>query len=409
MKQEIGIMKLGGGGRIKWLSAQKAKQLFQRFKGGPMSCVEGVDPRCLGYDGKQYDMGGILSQPSDVLDYVSGGSDTIGLPTDRLITAIMLVADPYRHDVTTAPITVVEDAADKLLSGLNISSSKGTYVQLSSTTLFMKAISAMNKLVYGNIMHEDLATGIGADNDSRQAWYFHFGVLNDYDPFDISAGIPAQLVEALNINATFGTNQLIAVTAANGAIDGNTDVYAVVWGVQGLEGVPGYLENLPTPEFTHDHITLVTTNSEFELVAGRYLKRTTLVNLAVNAGNNDPRNDSNITDLTVEFSKPTLTKLIDQMRWHLIKGAFQPYYRGGSVDRDGGMAVASAGLTGVLVIDWRRITKNPYGLPTTALSRGDAKIKLVMGTTTGSLHVFNEYYNVPNPKDAERWAAFRPQ
>jgi len=409
MQQQIGIMKLGGGGRIKWLSAQKAKQLFQRFKGGPMSCVEGVDPRCLGYDGQQYDMGGVISQASDVLDYASGGSDTIQLPTDRLITAIMLVADPYRHGVTTAAITAVEDAADKLLSGLNISSSKGTYVQLSSTLLFMKAISAMNKLVYGNIMHEDLATAVAVDNDSRQAWYFHFGVLNDYDHFDISAGIPAQLVEALNINGTFGASQLIAAVAANGAIDPNTDVYAVVFGVQGLEQVPGYLENLPTPEFTHDHITSVTSNSEFEIVAGRWLKRSTIVNLAVAGSNNEARNDSNIIDLTLEFSKPTLTKLIDQMRWQLAKAAFQPGYRGGSLDRDGGMAVASAGLPGVLMIDWRTITKNPYGLPTTALSRGDAKIKLVMGTTDGSLHVFNEYYNVPNPKDAERWAAFRPQ
>ena len=367
----------------------------------------GLDPRCIGYDGRQHDGGAIITQETDVLDYSSGGTDAITLSKDRIITAIDIIADPYRHDVTTATITPVQDAADKVLSGLTIAG-KPTYVSLSSTLAFLKAIAAQNKLTYGGgIMHEDLATAVGADNDSRQAWHLHFGVLNDYDPFDITAGIPAELETTLILNATFATSQLIAATAANGTIDANTDIYAVVYGVQGISR--GYQRGMPIPEFRHDHVTSPSTTTTFELQGSRYLKRTTILNLAVAASNNEARNDSNITDITLEFRKPTLTRLVDAMRWQLFKGTLQSQYRGISVDNDGSAAISTTGLDGAVVIDWRRLTHNPYGLNLYGAADGDARIIFNMGTTTGSIHLFNEYYTLPNPAIADRWSAHRPQ
>lgn len=371
--------------------------------------IDPTDPLVLGYDRQLYNGGAIVTQETDNLDYATAGTDSIDLSKDRVITGIMLVADPYRHDVSTAAITVVQDAVDKVLSGLTIAGGP-TYFQLSSTLAFLKALSAMNKLVYGGtITHEDLATAVGGDNDSIQGWYIPFGILNDFDPFDASAGIPAEDENSLVLRATFGANNLIAETAANGTVDAATDLFALTYGVQGLPS--SYRQRLPIPDFRHDHITSPETNSRFNLEPNRYLKRTTILNLAVAANNNEPRNDGNITDITVEFTKPTLTRLVDQVRWEVFKQGLQFAYRGIEVDRDGSAAISTSGLDGVAVIDWRRWTHNPFGLNLYGISRGDVALRLTMGTTTGSIHIFNEYYSLPDPSVADLWQnnAFRPQ
>lgn len=364
------------------------------------------DPKVLGYDRNHYNTLGVISQQAQLLDYAASGVDSVDLPTDRVITAIALVADPYRHDVTTAVIVPVQDAVDKVISGLTIAGGP-TYFQLSSTLAYLKALSAMNKVVYGNIGHEDLATAVGADSDSYHAWYIPFGAINDHNPFDVSAGIPAEDETSLILSATFGANSIIAETAANGTVDTATDIYVVVFGVQGLSR--GYRQQMPMPQFEHAHITAPTTTTRFNLTTKRYLKRTTILNLAAAASNNEARNDSNITDFSVVFETPTKTYLIDRMRWRVWKHTMQTQYRGVDADRDGSQAVAPGGLAGVAVIDWRRITHNPYGLSLYQFGKDDVHLDLTMGTTTGSVHLFNEYYNLPNPAVAEGWPAYRGQ
>ena len=95
------------------------------------------DPVGVGYDGRIYKTAGVLTQEADTLVYASGGSANANLRRNRVITGIGLVADPYRHDVTTATITAVQDAVDKLMSGLSIAGGP-TYFSQNSTTFFMK-------------------------------------------------------------------------------------------------------------------------------------------------------------------------------------------------------------------------------------------------------------------------------
>ena len=364
------------------------------------------DPRCLGYDLKQYDGLASIVQEADLLDYASGGSDNVDLTKNMVITRVVLVADPYRHDVTTAVITAVQDAADKLLSGLTIVGGP-TYFSLSSTTLFLKALGALNKVVYGgSIPHEDLATAVGADNDSIQAWAIGMGAFNDHDLFDITAGIPAEDETTLRLSGTFATSQLIATTAANGTIDDNTDVYILVFGVAGLSAA--YRARMPRPQFRHDHVESPTSTTTFNLETKTYLKRTTIVNLAVNASNNDPRNDSNITSITFRVRKPTDTRVWDAVRWSVWQAGMVHSGRGPEVDRDGSAAVLTPPLAGVSVIDWRAITKNPYGLNLMNLEAGDASLIFEMGTTTGSIHLLHEYYHVPDPSVPMAWPSWRP-
>ena len=364
------------------------------------------DPNCLGYDQQPHQGLAVLAQQTDILDYASGGADAVALDKNMVITGILLVADPYRHDVTTATITVVQDAVDKILSGLNIVGGP-TYFQASSTLAFLKALSAMNKVVYGgSLPNEDLATGVGADNDSFQAWYIPLGAANDYDYFDITAGIPAEDETTLRLSGTFGADNLIAATAANGTIDTNTDIYVVLFGVAGLDRE--YRSRLPLPEFRHDHVTSPSSTTTFDLLTGRYLKRTTILNLAAAANNNEARNDGNLTDITMRFLKPVDSRLWDAVRWRIFKHAMLLGGHGPEADRDGGVALAGAGLDGVAVIDWRRFTKNPYGLDLMSLGSGDAQIELTVGTTTGSIHLFHEYYNFPDPSVPLGWPPYRP-
>lgn len=365
-----------------------------------------IDPRCVGYDGNTYDLEAIIEQASDNLDYVASSTGRIKLPNNMLLTSMMIVADPFQHDVTTATIVAVQDAVDRLISGLSVTGS-GSFFQLSNTLSYMKAISALNKHVYGGaIPHGDLGLTVGADWQSVQAWVINFG-LDDHDMFDIRAGIPAEDETNLFLNATFGADDVIAVAAANGTIDVATDVYVILFGVVGTS--KAYRARMPKPDFVHQHISSVATDSAMSLQGGRFLKRSTILNLGVAASNNEPRNDSNITDFTIEFTKPKRSQLINQMRWNLVKSMSQLRGRGFGVDRAGTAAINTEGLDGVAVIDWQAITKNPYGLDLTNFETGDVKYLFNMGTTTGSIHAYHEYYNLPDPSVAAGWPAFRPQ
>ncbi len=368
------------------------------------------DPRSLGYDLRLHDGEMQAVVPSDVLDYASAGQDSIVLPRDALITAIDLSADPYRDDVTTATITVVQDAVDKVISALSIAGGP-TYFSLNSTLCFLKALANLNKVVYGGgVVHEDIATAVANDVDSYQAWRLQFGALSDYNPLDITAGIPAALLTSLNLNATFGANNLIATTAANGTIDTNTDIYAMVYGVQGLPGE--YLQKIPKVNFYHDHITTVTANTDFRLPAGKgnWLKRMTILNLAVNASNNEPRNDSNITSLDLSLRKGATSKVFDTIRWRIFKNMASAWGgRGPENDRDGSVAVMGSALDGVAVVDFRKLTGNPFGMNLDAYGRDETLLRLAMATTTGSVHVFWEQYTLEEQVSrmvAERWPGF---
>jgi len=366
------------------------------------------DPVGIGYDRQIHAGLAALTQEVDVLDYASAGQDSVNLSRDRVITALMLVADPYQHDVTTAAITAVEDAVDKVISALSIAG-KLTYLNLSSTDLFLKGISLQNKAVYGSSLpHQDLATAVAADNLSRQAWFIPLGAMNDFDPFDITAGIPAEDEVSLILSATFGANNIIAAVAANGTVDPATNIYVVTYGVQGLSKT--YRNRLPVPDFRFDHITSPSSTTTFNLQTGRYLKRTTLVNLAVLATNNQPRNDSNLDNLSMRFKRPTDTFLLNRVRWHLTKALFSPYAsRMPDVNRDGAAAIITEPFVGGLVIDWRRLTKNPYGLNLYPFQEGDVQLSVELNDTTGTVHLYNEYYSMPDPSVGEDWPPFRGQ
>lgn len=391
------------------LQAHHRQRMVTKHKGVldlPHYKFDPRDPRILGYDKQLYDALGIITQESDILDYASSGIDSANLSRNRLITAIGLVADPYQHDNTTATITPVEDAADKVISGLSIAGGP-TYFSLSSTLLFLKALSAMNKAHYPAIAHENLPTAVANDQTSRQAWWLPFGVLNDLDPFDASAGIPAEDETSLLLQATFGANNIIAATAADGTMDTATDIYVVTFGVQGMP--PAYRNRLPIPDFRHDHFTAPTSTTTLSLLTQRCLKRTTIVNLAVAASNNEPRNDSNMTDISLVFNKPTRTTLMDRMRWQVAKSMMTATNHSPVANRDGTVAVSGSEQTGVVEIDWRKLTHNPFGLNLYPFQMGDVQIVFTLGTTTGSLHIFNEYYALPDPTVYLGWPAFRPQ
>ena len=296
---------------------------------------------------------------------------------------------------------------DKVISALQLQG-KLTYFSLSSTLSFLKALSAMNKTVYGSsLAHQDLVLTVSNDNQSRQAWFIPFGALNDYDPFDITAGIPAEDETSLVLSATFGANNLIAETAANGTVDAASNIYVVSFGVQGMSRE--YRSRMPIPDFRHDHVQAPNATTTFNLQVGRYLKRTTILNLAVAANNNEPRNDSNLTNATVRFKRPTDSRLFDRIRWQVFKSLQSAWFRLPDVDRSGTAAIITEPLAGVTVIDWRRLTKNPYGLNLYPFQNGDVELTFELGVTTGSIHLYNEYYALPDPTVAEDWPAFRPQ
>jgi len=367
------------------------------------------DPNVLGFDRLDHQGLSVVTEESDVLDYVSAGSDAVKLSRDRVITCIVIVANPYRHDVTTATITPVQDAVDKIISALTISG-RTTYFALSNATLYLKGIRAQNQLVYaGGIPHEDLATGVGADNDSFQAWIINFGPMNDYSPYDILAGIPAEDENALNLSATFGANNIIATTAANGTVDTATDLYVITFGVQGLP--PEYRARMPKPDFKFSHhlATIASTVRE-ELQSSRFLKRTTIVTLDAVASNNEARSDAEVDRFSIEFKKPTTTKLMDRIRWRNFRnGVVSPFVRQPLVDNDGSSAVLPTGLIGVAQIDWRKYTGNPYGMNLYPTTQGDVAAVLEMTNTDGSLHFYHEYYQAPDPTVFEGWPSLRPQ
>ncbi len=370
---------------------------------------EGMDPVSIGWDRQVYSALAAVTQESDVLNYASAGQDFVDLSRDRFITGITLVADPYRHDVTTAVIAPVQDAVDKVISALSLNG-RVTYFNLSSALLFLKGLSAMNKNVYGSSLpHQDLATAVAADHDSLQAWHLPFGVWNDKDKFDITAGIPAELETTLRLNATFGANNLIAAVAANGTVDTGTTLYVVNWGVQGLPRE--YVQMAPIPDFRHDHVQAVTATTTLNLETGRFLKRMTIVNLAVLAANNEARNDSNMTVATFRIKRPTTTMLWERIRWEVLRGIHSPWTSVPDVDRDGAAAIITVPLAGIVTVDWRNYSKNPYGLNLYPFQSGDVQLEFELGVTTGSIHVFYEYYALPDPTIADAWdgTPYRPR
>ncbi len=370
------------------------------------------DPISIGYDRIPREGLAAYTEETDRLDYVNGGSDTVDLLKNRLITAIDLVADPFDHSVQNAPAVIVQDAQDKVLSGVNIVGGP-TYFSLNNTITFLKAISNLNKMYYPALGRDDLLTPVNANNLSFQGWRIQFGAWADNDPFDITSGIPAEDETSLSINAIFGLNNLIATVGANATILPSTDIRVVTYGVQAVTEPPGvqsvgpdYRARLPIPDFRHDHRQNPVTNTRFDLLTGRYLKRTTILNLAVNAANNEPRNDGNVTDISVVFEKPVRTLLIDRIGWRTFKNNMQGWRPGPQIDKDGAATIAPGGLAGVAVIDWRDFSHNPFGLDlgvNNDFRDGDVHIDITMGTLTGSIHLFNEFYAFPDPSVPLLW------
>lgn len=367
-------------------------------------CFDPNDPRdpvSIGYDQQPHAGLAAITQEAQQLNYVSGGTDSVALSTNRLITGFQITADPYQHDVTTATIVAVQDAMDKILSGLNIVGGP-TYFSLNNTLTFLKALGNLNKLVYPGLGREDLATAVAANNQSFDGWHIGFGPWSDHDPFDIMAGIPAEDETTLNLLATFGANNIIAVVAADGTVDVATTLYITTYGVQGLDRA--YRARLPIPDYRHDHESAPSANTRFDFTTSRYLKRTTILNLGVAASNNEPRNDGNITDVSVVFEKPTRTTLFDRIRWRTFKNNQQLWSGPGTqIDKNGTAAIVSGGLAGVAVIDWRDYTHNPFGLNLYPFRDGDVHLDLTMGVTTGSVHLFHEYYAMPDPAVGRLW------
>ncbi len=369
------------------------------------------DPSCVGYDKAIYQGLAIQTQESEVLDFSSTGNDSAQMSKDRLITCIDLVADPYQADGDGANTpTIVEDAQDKLISQLNVNGSAKPFVSINGAALaYLKALGNLNKVVYPGLRRGDLPTGTGANQTARFMHRLHFGAMNDYDLFDITAGIPAQLLNALQVSVTWGADNVFAATSTHQVADTNTDVYVVSYGVQGLP--TEYLQRCPIPEITMDFNTAPSARTIFKLLGQRYLKRTTILNLAAAASNNAGRNDSNLTDVTLRLSKPATGTPISLVRWQTFRASLSGWGRGPEIDKDGAAAVAGDGLTGVAVIDWRRWTKNPYGLNLMAFGNDDAQLEFNVGTTTGSIYLLHEYYAFPDPSVPDQWAnaAWRPQ
>lgn len=388
---------------VRW---ERFKELYLPEKPTLSLADDPRDPVSIGYDQQPHAGLAAITQEADNLDYASGGTDSVALSTNRVITAITLTADPYQHDVTTSAITVVQDAMDKVLSGLNIVGGP-TYFSLNNTLTFLKALGNLNKLIYPGLGREDLATAVATDNQSFDGWHIPFGPWSDHDPFDILAGIPAEDETTLNLLATFGANNIIATVAADGTVDPATNIYVINYGVQGLPA--DYRARLPIPDYRHDHQSAPTTNTRFDFITSRYLKRTTILNLAVAANNNEDRNDSNITDLSVVFEKPTRTTLFDRIRWRTFKLTQQVWSGPGTqIDKDGSAAIVAGGLAGIAVIDWRDYTHNPFGLNLYPFSDRDVHMDLTMATTTGSIHLFHEYYALPDPSVAQNWPPRQP-
>lgn len=399
----LGAVAMGSSRRPSVLDVVKLPKLVLPKKG-----ADPRDPFCVGYDRQTYNGLAGITQVSETLDFAASGSDSVPLPRDRLITALTLVADPAQFDGDGANTpTIVQDAQDKLIQSLSVVGGP-TYVSINGgATAYLKALGNLNKLVYPGMRRADLPTGTGADQQVRFGWHMNFGALNDFDPFDITAGIPAEMENTLKAEVTFAANNIVAATAAHLTIDTATDIYAVVWGVQGLP--KSYLGRLPIPEIVMDSKTSPTTTTTFNIKTGRFLKRTTVLNLAAAASNNAARNDSNLTDISLIFTKPTRSPLLDRVRWHVARSMFSHWERGVVNDEDGASAVAPDKLVGVLTIDWRRLTKNPYGLNLLPFSSEDVQLEFTVGTTTGSIWLLHEYYVLPDPSVAEGWPPYRPQ
>lgn len=388
---------------LKW---ERFKELYLPAKPTLSIADDPRDPVSIGYDQQPHAGLAAITEESDTLDFASTGTASVELSTNRVITAITITADPYQHDVTTATLVVVQDAMDKVLSGLNIVGGP-TYFSLNNTLTFLKALGNMNKLIYPGLGREDLATAVANDAQSFHGWHIPFGPWSDHDPYDILAGIPAEDETSLNLLATFGADNLIGTVAANGTVDTATRLRVGTYGVQGLPAT--YRARLPIPDFRHDHQSSPGTNTRFDFVTGRYLKRTTILNLAVAANNNEDRNDSNLTDVSVVFERPTRTTLFDRVRWRSFKNWQQVWSGPGTqIDKDGAAAIAAGGLAGIAIIDWRDYTHNPYGLNLYPFQERDVHIDFTLGVTTGSLHLFNEYYAFPDPSVAQNWPPRQP-
>lgn len=357
--------------------------------------VLGFDPSVIGYDRKVYSTGkdGILGaveyQPS-ALTFAASAAASIQLTNGIFVTEILIQADHTTQGDGTNIATIVEDAQDKLLQALSIVGQK-TYYAHSDSKTYMKVLGNLCKQIYPGLPRQDISTSSAAsDHIAYQAWKLHFGALNDRNPFDITAGIKAQA--NLNMNVTFSAANVQAATAAHNILQTTTKVYVVVIGVSGLP--KAYMDNAPYPDFRTDIYAAPTTTTNINLLGGRFLKRSTILSQAVAASNNNPRSDSNLSTFAVKMSLQGTRKFLDSARWNTAKAFFAGMEaRAGAVDPNGLVAVMSNGLTGVLTIDWRKLTGNIYGLDLLDAQDNQVQYEIGVGTTTGQLSALHEYYD----------------
>ena len=234
--------------------------------------------------------------------FAAGGAINVELsPKPYTITAMAIVV---RADITTTTATNLNDYWDRIISRINISGEGKTYLDYSN----MRAAYHHSRFKLKQFApRRPTIIADSATNSLKQFMYLiHFGVKPfqvgqsgniEYNPWDLTAGIPPVSSGNLTLGGTFGGANAPGTNVT--VNDADFDIY--LWGVQQSPGdapqqylpqaFPVWSMRSPTPTATSSALA-----TQDQIPAGDFLKN---IMIMTTDGTGAPRDDDVLNSLEV--------------------------------------------------------------------------------------------------------------
>lgn len=334
------------------------------------------------------------------LTYAASTTLQLALPRDGFVTEVDIDLDPLSYAGAATP-GLYDDASWKALGGIKVDSDGGkSYLTFTDARGFHYG----NVFDYGDSFHfGSLSTATSGTLTNYRRLRFHTGVHNYklgsgkpvHDPYDLSAGINGPSFSQFQIEWTTPANTVIG---SGDTIGTGTILKASVSRVMGL---PDFIVKLlPVPAFFEELYTPAATSTDLgytvNIPIGYNIVKTIVIVTNSTAAPNDSKSDAYMNNIGV-IKQSTSRQISQTWRDMRLDTAAAAGWAKDMGSAEAAVVTNDIPNTGVVVIDWRRLTGRKWGLDTTQMNLGDVKVGFTIATANGGIKLWHQAYRQVPP------------
>lgn len=299
--------------------------------------------------------------------YAANAVTTVELPISGYIPQIDLLV---RENITTASAVLKGDAMARLIKSIQIRSSQSKNWWYTTDQRQHKYLAYLN--LRGQIQ-EDTLPATGGPADYYALYPIHWGV-NWFDPHDKSVILPARETQNLVMDVTWGQATDLGTNTTVNSADITLTIHELALdAMETRESAwpAGLLVPRMEPVILTPGGTFANLGYEYNIPTGDTLVQTVIMVVDTN----DARSDLDVTEVGLRFPKRRETPFA--VDWDQLKYANRANLS------------LPAAVPGVVLWDWKTVTRRPAGLDASAFMIGDCKLIFTVGVATGKIHLLH--------------------